>query len=728
MSTASGIKSGMAYVQAYLDDNPLTQGLTKLRAKLISWQSKLGSMGSKAYGGQLPEPFAAVARFATSPAGVFTGLLGAAKHTAEVREQMLRMSETAGVSVEHFSAAAYAANKYGVSMEALAAGLKRMETKEFAAMLGGGKGGGKGGGGMKGFAKGLFGGLGGGDAMDRMIALARKMEGQSAEIQAGMARAAGMGDLLPMLRQGGDALEADIRHAKELGLVLSGPDAEAAEKFGFAWKDLQAVIGNAVGQIGGALLPLLTGLTRMVSRVALATRDWVKQHKTLVIGLFAAAAAIVAGGIALKLMAVGVSLATTAVAVMKGVVLLASGAWTLLTGIVTTCMGIMGSAAMPFILLGAALVGILAYIGYVGGAFDNLGKQWTGFSEDTSSSISAISNAIAKGDIEAAWNVVTAYLRTEWQRLKNSLWEIWEGLQHGLVEAIFGVEMVFSGFCDNVKIAFNSTVGYLRKLWAEWCQSQTVETTATFLHLGDLMAWWGKSAEQKNARQQLELLNNRGITEAVNESSSQQERKRWAEAQGEANRLGLGALKDPRLLADIAAGRHSNAASAGQVNQAMREDFTRGRANLPRTQSQIDAETERANAAVDKQRRQFEDQVGQAINLDKEARDQDMKAREADLAAKRKALKAAQAEANKPAEEEKKRTRPGGGELPGSGSVVGTFSGAVAAMLGGGGGVQRDQLDALERIDDHLAEIEKAAQRDSGADREQMLLAALAIP
>ena len=326
MSTASGIKSGMAYVQAYLDDNPLTQGLTKLRAKLISWQSKLGSMGSKAYGGQLPEPFAAVARFATSPAGVFTGLLGAAKHTAEVREQMLRMSETAGVSVEHFSAAAYAANKYGVSMEALAAGLKRMETKEFAAMLGGGKGGGKGGGGMKGFAKGLFGGLGGGDAMDRMIALARKMEGQSAKIQAGMARAAGMGDLLPMLRQGGDALEADIRHAKELGLVLSGPDAEAAEKFGFAWKDLQAVIGNAVGQIGGALLPLLTGLTRMVSRVALATRDWVKQHKTLVIGLFAAAAAIVAGGIALKLMAVGVSLATTAVAVMKGVVLLASGA------------------------------------------------------------------------------------------------------------------------------------------------------------------------------------------------------------------------------------------------------------------------------------------------------------------------------------------------------------------------------------------------------------------
>ncbi len=662
MSTASGIKSGMAYVQAYLDDNPLTQGLTKLRAKLISWQSKLGSMGSKAYGGQLPEPFAAVARFATSPAGVFTGLLGAAKHTAEVREQMLRMSETAGVSVEHFSAAAYAANKYGVSMEALAAGLKRMETKEFAAMLGGGKGGGKGGGGMKGFAKGLFGGLGGGDAMDRMIALARKMEGQSAEIQAGMARAAGMGDLLPMLRQGGDALEADIRHAKELGLVLSGPDAEAAEKFGFAWKDLQAVIGNAVGQIGGALLPLLTGLTRMITKIALATRDWIKQHKTLVIGLFAATAAIVAGGIALKLMAVGVSLATTAVAVMKGVVLLASAAWSILNGVMTAGLAIATSWALPVVLLGAAIVGLLGYIGYVGGAFDNLGKQWKGFSEDTSSSISAIANAIAKGDIQAAWNVVTAYLKTEWQRLKNTLSETWEGYLAFWDDAVFGLAIGFTNVCATIKTTWYEMVGYLEKTFASLGSSKAIE--AVFDKMLRL------------------ALYSKGVT-------------------GEA--------------ADMAVGVSHVA-------------FDAARAVQPERDARIDEETKAKTDAIEHDRQAAEDILGQdALRAQKE-RAARQKAMDDDLEKKRGELKAAQAEANKPADEEKKRTKPGGGELPGSGSVVGTFSGAVAAMLGGGGGVQRDQLDALERIDDHLAEIEKAAQRDSGADREQMLLAALAIP
>ena len=42
------IKGGMDYIQAFLDSNPLTQGLSKLRTKLKSWQLSLSKMGALA--------------------------------------------------------------------------------------------------------------------------------------------------------------------------------------------------------------------------------------------------------------------------------------------------------------------------------------------------------------------------------------------------------------------------------------------------------------------------------------------------------------------------------------------------------------------------------------------------------------------------------------------------------------------------------------------------------
>jgi hypothetical protein len=625
MSTASGIKSGMAYVAAYLDDNPVTQGLTKLRAKLISWQSSLGSLGSKAYGGQLPGPLGAIAHFAASPAGIFTGLLAAAKHTASVREEMLRLSQTAGVSVETLSAASYAARKYGVSVEALAAGLKRMQTKEFTASLGGGKGGA----GMKGFSRGMFAGLGQGDAMDRMIALARQMEGKSQEVQLGMAKAAGMSDLLPMLRQGADALQADIAHAKELGVVLSGPDADAAERFGFAFADLRSVIDNAVAQIGGALVPMLTGLTRIIVKIGVAVRDWIKEHKALTMGLFMATAAIVAGGLALKVMAVGLGLVGTAVTVVKVLFAIASGVVTVFNATLAAGAAIAGSWMLPFIAIGAVIVGFLAYVGYVSGAFDNLGKQWKGFSEDTSSSVTAISNALAKGDIEAAWNVVTAYLKTEWQRLKNTLSEVWEGYVAFYDDAVFGIAIAFSNVCATIHKAWNEVVGYLQKKWLEFSNSTFSEAAAGWM--APIMARiYGVKPED--------------------------------------------------------------------VARNLREDMNRRRAAQPAAEADVDRQTAAANARIERDRRSAEDLLGQDALRNQKARADRLKAMEDDLAAKKKDLTKAQEAANTPAEEAKKKSGLGQDFAGGQGSVVGSFSGAVAAMLGAAGSPQERQAESLDSL------------------------------
>ena len=435
--TTGAIKGGMAYVQAYLDDNPLTQGLAKLQTKLKTWQSSLSKMSAGAYGGELPEPFAALARFAASPAGAFTALLGAAKYTADAREEMFKMSETTGVAVEKLSALAYAARRAGIDNQTLAAGLKKLQAKEFAeAMQGmGGKGKGK----IK-YSDAL--GLDKhADAADQLRQITKQFEGLDSTSRVGLAKKLGISELLPLLSKGSQFLDEMTQKAVDYGLVMSEADAKAAEEFGFATKDLHDVIMSCVSAIGGALVPVITGMTKIIAKTATVVRDWLKEHKALTIAIFAGTGAIVAGGIALKGLSVVTGLASTAIGIFKGIFGVASAVVGVFNGVLAITQGLMGSAAMPFLLVGAAVVAVIGYMGYLGGAFDNLGKQWSGFTSDTTSSISAIANAISKGDLTQAWDVVTAYFSTEWQRLTNTLQEIWEGYRSYFTEAYYGMKL-----------------------------------------------------------------------------------------------------------------------------------------------------------------------------------------------------------------------------------------------------------------------------------------------
>ena len=411
-STAGAIKGGMAYVQAYLDDNPVTQGLAKLRGKLKAWQASLSTMAAGTMGGELPEPFAAIARFAQSPAGAFTALLGAAKYTAEAREEMLRMSETTGVSVEKLSQYAYAARRAGISNEALASGLRRLESKEFmAAMQGlGGKGG------AKGLTNDIYAKMGQGDAADKLREFIKLAQNMPSEEKIGLARRLGLSELLPLINQGVDQLDAFTARAKQLGLVMSEEDAKAGKKFQQAFGDLSDVLKSCVGQIGGALVPMITGLTNIIVRGTAAVRDWIKNHQALTIGIFAVTGAVVAGGIALKAFSIAVGLASAAVGLYKIVVGLA-------TFVTAAFEAVLSPLVMPFVAIGAAIVGLAGYLVYASGAFSTFAARWKGFGDETSDSIKAIANAIAGGNLQAAWDVVTAYFYLEWRRLIISMGE-----------------------------------------------------------------------------------------------------------------------------------------------------------------------------------------------------------------------------------------------------------------------------------------------------------------
>jgi hypothetical protein len=116
MSAAGAIRAGAAYVEVFLDQNRVTQGLAVLQTKLRGWSASLSRIGASTYGGELPGPLAAIARFASSPAGMLAGLLTAAKMTATAWEEMVHLAQKAGTSVEAISALSYAARRADVAL------------------------------------------------------------------------------------------------------------------------------------------------------------------------------------------------------------------------------------------------------------------------------------------------------------------------------------------------------------------------------------------------------------------------------------------------------------------------------------------------------------------------------------------------------------------------------------------------------------------------------------
>ena len=687
MAGATGaIKGGMAYVQAFLDDNPLTQGLAKLQGKMRSWQAGLSKLAAGTMGGQLPEPFAAIARFASSPAGAFAALIGAAKFTADAREEMLRLSETTGVGVEKLSQYSYAARRAGLSNETFAAGLRKLQSKEFQMALQGLNGG------KAKFGKGDMLGIGGGsgDAIDKLRAFMEATKNMSAGDREGLAKKYGITELMPLLALGIEQMDAFTARAKQLGLVMSESDARAAKKFGEAFGDLQDVLKNCVGQIGGALIPMITGLTNLIVPIVVAVRDWIKHHQYLTTALFLGTGAIVAGGIALKGLAVVTGIAAKAITVLQWAVKGVQLAFSLLS----TVIGWLPMLANPWVLAGVAIAGVVVWIATLSGAFDGLGALWKGMTADFADSFGAIANALSKGDIQSAWNVVMAFLKTEWVRVTEYLAQAWANFSDyfmGLLDkycpwvstVLRAIGKAWDWLCDH----WGEGVKWFTGAWNTLCGfvEKTFGATAKFI-----VGLWDTILDK--------------IAEAEYKRSGKGSHKAYMPTEDETRKL----LMMPK--SDLNPGGGMTLEQANKRLAEMRANgvkFGSHGEDLP-----FDARKEREKDARDlaaKEKAEFEQR--------KKQREMEANTR---LDAAHLELKKAIDKANEPGPAEKAKEKPGNASLTAGqqGAIAGTFSGAVAGMLGGGGNnavalAQKQADAAIDAVELHRKQIQlMEEQRD----------------
>jgi hypothetical protein len=249
----------------------------------------------------------------------------------------------------------------------------------------------------------------------------------------------------------GAGLREKIGRAGLVGEVVSSGDAANAARVGKLFSDLGKAVKNTWREVGASLLAGTDVFALYAEKVLLgikAVRDWLHEHRALVLTVALAAAGVVALGAAVTGLGIGMQVATSALVGLAKLISLVGAAAGVAAGLITS----------PFTIL-AALVG--AMVGSLIYAEPKVRGFFTDLAADATSAFGAISSALQGGEIQLAWKVVTTGLALEWKRL-ILLWREEFGGFGGFFDRATDA-MVFTA-----KKAFNALLGEARKAALEF--------------------------------------------------------------------------------------------------------------------------------------------------------------------------------------------------------------------------------------------------------------------
>jgi hypothetical protein len=249
----------------------------------------------------------------------------------------------------------------------------------------------------------------------------------------------------------GAGLREKIGRAGLVGEVVSSEDAANALKVSKLFSDVGKAIKNTWREVGASLLAGTDVFALYAEKVLLgikAVRDWLHEHRALVLTVALAAAGVVALGAAITGLGIGMQVAASALVGIAKLISLVGAAAGVAAGVITS----------PFTIL-AALVG--AMVGSLIYAEPKVRGFFTDLAADATSAFGAISSALQGGEIQLAWKVVTTGLALEWKRL-ILLWREEFGGFGGFFDRATDA-MVFTA-----KKAFNALLGEARKAALEF--------------------------------------------------------------------------------------------------------------------------------------------------------------------------------------------------------------------------------------------------------------------
>lgn len=525
MPSPSGIRAGQAFVELFADDRRLVRGLQAASKRLAAWGRSVTAAGQK----MLTAGMAAVG-----------GLLGATKVFAGMGDTIQKMSLRTGVSAESLSELGFAAEQSGADLATLEGGLRRMQR-----VIGDAADGSQ-------------------TAVDALAALglsAGGLAGLSPEEQFKLIadRIAGIEDptlkaaaameifgrsgtqLLPLMQDGAAGIEALQQQARELGLTISGEDANAAAALADAMNVLWRVFKQGVFTIGSALAPALQNFAERAASVIKSVADWIKQNKAVVVTVFKVAAAVAVGGAAL--IALG--------GILTGLGFVFGTLATIVAG-VGTALGMIGSVLgailSPIGLVITGLVSLGGYLLHISGtgqkALSWLGQQFAALRDTALAAWQGISDALAAGDLSLAARVLWLTLKMEWQKGVAWLTDKWISFKEAFMavatEAVYGTAKILTSAWAGMQTAWVETVAFMSKAWTMFTNSLIIgwRTAQNWIakKFVQLMAMFDESVDAEAA---MRILDEDFAREQQERDRATQQRLHDIEASREAKRQAI---------------------------------------------------------------------------------------------------------------------------------------------------------------------------------------------
>lgn len=387
------IKAGNAYVEIGVK-NSLQKGMRGI-------ESTLKKTGRRISGAGL-----AMAGLSTS---ILAPLAAATKGFAAMGTEVAKMSTRTGVSVRALSELRYAAERSGVEFDDLGGAMEELNIRLGEAVID-----------QTGPAAEALKKLGLDanqlakmDLPERLEVLADAISSIDNNAQRQfLADEIFGGDafrMMTLLDQGSAGIRRLREEAREFGQSMSSEQAKSAQAFTAAMARLSAVAKGLVVQIGGALAPILSNLSDIVSNNSKGFIDFLRANQSIIQVVAAAAAGI--GAIGVSLVGLG------------GAVTIAGAAF----GGLATLIGMISS---PIAIATAAAVGL----GVVLVKYTDLGSQALTFLIERFGPLvstireagSAIAAALQLGDMQAAWELITSTMELTWLDLTQEIRNVWD--------------------------------------------------------------------------------------------------------------------------------------------------------------------------------------------------------------------------------------------------------------------------------------------------------------
>jgi TP901 family phage tail tape measure protein len=222
---------------------------------------------------------------------------------------------------------------------------------------------------------------------------------------------------------------------------------------GGSWRMLTSAVEGLALAIGEALAGNLMAFSTWIQGITGSTARWVSENQATIIGIGLLIVSLGAGGAALMAMGLAVKVLSAGLMLLSTVATLIGGAFVFLASPV-------GIAIALFVALGAAVVLMSDTAAQALGNFLSFtSESFSGIISSATAGITGIKDALALGDIEAASAIAWASVKLIWLQGCDYVLRIWEGFKNAINGAVLGFTTGFlyavSAFMTNLTLIWS---------------------------------------------------------------------------------------------------------------------------------------------------------------------------------------------------------------------------------------------------------------------------------